>query len=354
MTESMNAAVMYGPGDVRFGDVPRPACPEGGFVLKVEAVGLCGSDIRNLTTDSRSGQYPFIYGHEVVGRVVETDTTEELYQVGRLLYVYPEAACLKCEFCRSGHSEQCINVEHYTEHPGGFAQYITYTRSRVERGAVYPIPEGADPVLATLAEPLSSTYACIENVGVGLHDTVAIIGAGPIGIMLAVLSKMRGARSVIIVDVTQARLDKAGSFGVDNVVNARTSDPVQEVLRLTGGGGASIVISANPSTEAQGEALLMARPTGTVVFFGGVAKGALSELDTNIIHYRSLWVYGHYGANSMQVQRAFELSLDSRFPTRQILTHILPLSEINEAVELTRSGEAIKVALLPNERSQDV
>ncbi|MCT2988034.1 hypothetical protein EFN19_01720, partial [Propionibacterium freudenreichii] len=88
----MNAAVMYGPGDVRFEDVPRPACPEGGFVLKVEAVGLCGSDIRNLTTDSRSGQYPFIYGHEVVGRVVETDTTEELYQVGRLLYVYPEAA----------------------------------------------------------------------------------------------------------------------------------------------------------------------------------------------------------------------------------------------------------------------
>lgn len=94
----------------------------------------------------------------------------------------------------------------------------------------------------------------------------------------------------------------------------------------------------------------MARPTGTVVLFGGVPRGSLTELDTNVIHYRSLWVYGHYGANSTQVERAFELAISPRFPTRQFLTHVLPLSEINEAIRLPRTGEALKVALLPQQR----
>ena len=301
----MDAAVMHGPDDIRFESVPRPACPPGGFVVRVDAVGLCGSDIRNLTTDSRKGAYPHIYGHEVVGEVVEADPSVSACAVGQELCIYPVAHCLRCEQCRSGHHEQCTEVEEYTERPGGFAQYIAYTATRAQRGAFFPLPDGVDPVLATLAEPLSSTYACVENIDVRMGDTVAILGAGPVGVMLAVLSRMRGA-------------DK--------------------------------VISANPSPRSQQQAVGMARPTGTVVLFGGVPRGSLTELDTNVIHYRSLWVYGHYGANSTQVERAFELAISPRFPTRQFLTHVLPLSEINEAIRLPRTGEALKVALLPQQR----
>jgi L-iditol 2-dehydrogenase len=349
MVEKMKAAVMYGPNDIRYEDVDRPVCPEGGFVLKVKAVGLCGSDIRNLTTDSKKGNYPYIYGHEVVGEVCEVYPGVDKYKVGQTIYVYPEAHCLKCENCRNGHNEQCTEIESYTERPGGFAQYIAYTKKRVDRGATYVLPDGVDPILATLAEPMSSTYACVDNINVTLGDTVVIIGAGPIGIFLSILSKMRGAKEVILIDINQSRLDKASEFNIDYIINSSEKDPVEEVLRLTNNIGAHKVISANPSTAAQKQAILMAKKSGIVVFFGGVPKGQLTEIDTNIIHYNGLWIYGHYGANSIQVQKAFELAISKDFPAEKIITHVLPLKDINKALELTKTGEALKVALLPNE-----
>ena len=348
MTKMMDAALMYGPGDIRVERLPVPQCPEGGFLVEVDAIGMCGSDIRNLTSDSRSGAYPWVYGHEVVGRVAEVASGVTQYTPGQWVYVYPLAHCLKCENCRSGHSEQCSEVEDYTASPGGFAQYIAYSAKRVDRGATFELPDDVDPIRATLAEPLSSTYACVENIDVKMGDSVVILGSGPVGLMLAILCRMRGASQVIVTDTNQARLDKAAAFDIDALVNSAETDAVAEVLRLTGGRGASKVISANPSTQGQQQALYMAAKAGTVVFFGGVPKGSLAELDTNLIHYNGLWIYGHYASNTMQVQRAFELSIDPRFPADKLITHVLPLSEINRALELARTGEALKSVLLPN------
>ena len=94
----------------------------------------------------------------------------------------------------------------------------------------------------------------------------------------------------------------------------------------------------------------MARQGGIVVFFGGVPKGSMVELDTNYIHYNNLWIYGHFGANSIQVQRAFELAVSPNFPAEKFITHVLPLKDINKGIELTKSGEAIKVVLHPNNK----
>lgn len=348
MSDVMDAAVMHGPGDIRFEQVPRPQCPGGGFVLRVDAVGLCDSDIRNLTTDSRRGDYPHIYGHEVVGTVAEVSSGVTAYEPGQRIYVYPEAHCLRCDYCRAGHHEHCTDVESYTTRPGGFAQYIAYTAKRVERGATFTLPEGVDPVRASLAEPLSSTYACVENINVRLGDTVAILGAGPIGVFLAVLSRMRGASKIILIDVAQERLDRSLAFDIDHRIDSDTVDPVEEVKRLTGGLGADKTISANPTTAGQQQALAMTRPCGAVVFFGGVPEGALTEIDSNAVHYNSLLIRGHYGANSMQVQRAFELAIDPVFPAEKFITHVLPLGSIDEAIDLARSGEALKVVLQPN------
>lgn len=339
---------MHGPGDIRVEEVPAPECPDGGFVLKVTAVGLCGSDIRNLTTDSRKGNYPHIYGHEVVGEVVEVAPGVDVYRVGQRIYVYPEAHCLRCENCRMGHNEQCTNLDSYINRPGGFAEYIAYPASRVARGGTFELQDGQDPVLASLAEPMSSTYACVDNINVTLGDTVVIIGAGPIGVFLSILSRMRGAARIIAIDINDERLEKITGFEVDFTINSAQQDAVAEVMRLTDGLGAHKVISANPSTKAQAQAIEMARACGTVVFFGGAPKGALTEIDSNIVHYRGLWIYGHYGANSIQVQRAFELAVSPGFPGERIVTNILPLEKINEAIELTRTGEALKVVLRPD------
>lgn len=345
----MKAAVMYGPSDIRVEEVERPACPEGGFVLKVLAIGLCGSDIRNLTTDSRKGDYPFIYGHEIVGTVDEVSESCTEYKVGDRLYIYPVDHCMKCEACRTGHSEMCENGGDYTNRQGGFADYYAVTKTQVERDSIYRIPDGCDMEKASLGEPLSSVYACQENIGVGFGDTVIIIGAGPIGCFHSKLAKLRGAKKVIMIEINDNRLEMTKQFGVDYTINSMKVDPIEEVMRLTDGKGADKVISANPSTKAQAQAIFMAKKNGIVVFFGGVAKGALTELDTNHIHYNGLWIYGHYGANSMQVQKAFELAISDEFEAEKFITHTLPLSKINEGIQLTKTGEAIKVVLIPNE-----
>ena len=345
----MKAALMYGPGDIRVEEVDRPACPEGGFVLKVLSIGLCGSDIRNLTTDSRAGDYPHIYGHEIVGTVDEVSPSCSEYAVGDRLYVYPVDHCGKCEACRTGHSEMCEDAGDYTNRQGGFADYYAVTATQVSRDSIFRVPDGISLDRASLAEPLSSVYACQDNIDVTLGDVLVVIGAGPIGCFHAKLAKLRGAKRVIMVDINDRRLEQSLRYGVDDIINSTEEDPVEAVMRLTDGVGADKVISANPSTQAQQQAIFMAKRTGIVVFFGGVAKGALTELDTNRIHYWGLWIYGHYGASSIQVQKSFELAISDEFDAESFVTHILPLSKINEGIELTRTGEAIKVVLHPNE-----
>lgn len=343
----MDAALMYGPNDVRFEQVERPACPEGGLILKVMAVGLCGSDIRNLTSDSRKGNYPFIYGHEIVGVVDEVHPAVKEYKVGDRLFLFPGTYCMKCDDCISGHSENCHNAEGLAG-TGGFAQYVAVSARKIELGGIYPIPDGVSYAAASLGEPLTSVYACEENCHVGYPDTLVIIGAGPIGCFMSQLAKTRGAQKVIMIDINSTRLELSRQFGVDETINSAQTDPVAAVKALTGGRGADKVISANPSNAAQAQSIFMVKPGGLVVFFGGVPKGSLTELDTNYIHYNNIWIKGHFGASYSQSKRAFRLAIDKNFPAEKFITHRLPLSQINQGIALTKSGEAIKVVLFPN------
>jgi len=345
---TMKAALMYGPNDIRVESVPRPACPKDGLILKIMAVGLCGSDIRNLTTDSRKGNYPFIYGHEIVGIVDEIGEAQTKYHIGDRLFLFPGTYCMECDECISGHSENCSN-EHVAKlaGTGGFAQYIAVSGEKIHYGGIYEIPETVSFDAASLGEPLTSVYACLENVQVGFPDTLVIIGAGPIGDFMAQLAKLRGAQRVIMIDINRSRLEMARQFGVDEIIDSSVQDPIEAVKQLTGGKGADKVISATPVNATQAQALHMVRKGGLVVFFGGVPKGSLTELDTNLIHYNNIWIKGHFGASYSQSKRAFQLAIAPNFPSDKFITHILPLDQINEGIQLTRSGEAIKVVLHP-------
>ena len=344
----MKAAKMYGPNDIRVEEMDKPKCPKGGLVLKVTAIGLCGSDLRNLSTDSRAGNYPHVYGHEVIGVIDEVSPSVSEYTVGERIYVYPGLHCLKCEACLSGHSEMCSCMKATLDRQGGFAQYMPIEADQVNSDVIFRVPEGVTSVKASLGEPLSSVYACQDNINVGFMQSVVIVGAGPIGCFHAALAKLRGASKVIMIEINDERLKKALDFGVDHIINSDKEDAIKKVMELTDGQGADHVISANPSTKAQADAILMCAKGGIVVFFGGVKKGALTEIDTNYVHYNNIWIYGHYGANSIQVKRSFELACSGIFPSEKFITHILPLEDINKGIALARSGEAMKVVLLPN------
>lgn len=344
----MKAALMYGPNDIRYEETARPSCPQDGLLLKVMAVGLCGSDIRNLTTDSRRGRYPFVYGHEIVGCVEETGPRETKYRVGERLYIFPGTYCMECPECVSGHSENCRNTRvGNLAGTGGFAQYLAVSGEKIGYGGIYRIPDHVSYETASLGEPLTSVFACLENIDVGFGDVVVIIGAGPIGCMMAQLAKLRGAKQVIMLDINPSRLEKARAFGVDVAINSAAENAGEEIGKLTAGMGADKVISATPANATQSLAVHLVRKGGVVVFFGGVPKNSLTEIDTNLVHYNNIWIKGHFGASYDQSMRAYELVVSGRFPAEKFITHILPLSEIAEGIRLTKSGEAMKVILHP-------
>lgn len=344
----MKAALMYGPNDIRVEEIEKPKCPEDGFILKIMSVGLCGSDIRNLTTDSRKGDYPFIYGHEIVGIVDEIGNEQTKYKVGQRLFLFPGTYCMECDECISGHSENCSNT-HVAKlsGTGGFAQYIAVGAEKIEKGGIYEIPDDVSFDSASLGEPLTSVFSCLENIDVKYPDTIVIIGAGPIGCFMSKLSKIRGAQKVIMVDLNENRLQMSKEFGVDITINSSEMDSIEEVKKYTNGKGADKVISATPVNITQTQSIHMVRKGGIVVFFGGVPKGSMTELDTNLIHYNNIWIKGHFGSSYIQSKRAFELAISPTFPTEKFITHMLPLDKINEGIQLTKTGEAIKVVLHP-------
>ena len=344
----MKAALMYGPNDIRVEEIDKPVCPEDGLILKIMTVGLCGSDIRNLTTDSKKGKYPFIYGHEIVGIVDEVGSKQSKFKLGQRLFLFPGTYCMECDECISGHSENCSNTEvAKIAGTGGFAQYIAVSGEKIKRGGIYEIPDDVSFDAASLGEPLTSVFACLENVDLKYADILVIIGAGPIGCFMSELAKVRGAQKVIMVDINRNRLEKSKDFGVDYIIDSSKKDPIEEVIKLTKGKGADKVISATPANSTQTESIHMVRKGGVVVFFGGVTKGSMTELDTNLIHYNNIWIKGHFGASYSQSKRAFELAISPNFPTEKFITHRLSLNQINEGIKLTKTGEAMKVVLHP-------
>lgn len=345
MSELMKAAVMYGPNNIRYESIQKPKCPKDGFLLKVTAVGLCGSDIRNLTTDSRKGIYPYVYGHEEVGVITEIGSDcQGDYHIGDHIFCPRQVPCMSCYQCLDGHTENCAN---YYEKVGGFSEYVDVEGKVLNAGWCQKIPEGVDDALATLGEPLSSVYSCQRKLDIHYPDTVVIIGAGPIGCFHVALAKLRGAQCVISIDVTDNRLNTVKALGADYIINSAKENPVDNVLKLTNGIGADHVISANPSPQAQQQSIEMVKFGGTVTFFGGVPKGTLTPLDTNLIHYKNMYVYGHFGGSVMDMIHAYRLAIHPDFVGDKLITHKMPLSQINEALAIAKRGDAIKIVLIP-------
>lgn len=344
----MQAAVLYGPNDLRLENWPDPVCREDDIVLKMKAVGLCGSDIRTFMSGHKSLTYPHVIGHEISGEVVAVGSSIKKYKVGDRLYVSPVVPCFECLSCKRGWYSQCSSLQVLGTHfAGGYAEYMVIPRVVMERGQIITIPDHLSYEEAVMTEPLSSVYAAQENANVTLGDVVVVIGTGPIGCLHIELAKLRGAIKVVAIEQVDERLRMALDYGADHLINSKKEDPIARVKEITGGWGADKVISANPSTVAQQQAVFMTCKRGTVVLFGGVPHGKLTELDTNVIHYNQSIILGHYGFDHLQNYKSFNLIASGRLDAKKYVTHELPLADIKKGIELTQSGEAIKVVLHP-------
>jgi L-iditol 2-dehydrogenase len=350
MSGTMKAVVVRAPMQYGVEEVPVPDAPLGGLLLRVLACGLCGSDLRTLRAGHRKVTFPWIIGHEVCGTVVEAGPGYAgPWRVGERLAVGPMAYCGVCDFCQDGRYELCENYREIAQAwPGGFADYLAVPEPCVRLGNVRRAPERLDPAYAAISEPVSSCVNAQERGRVGLGDTVAIVGAGPIGCIHISLARARGASRVYIADTVAERLRMAEAFGPDAMIDASQQDTVAEVMRLTEGKGADVVVTATPAPVASVQGVEMARKDGRVLIFGGLPVGdSKPGVDMNTVHYRALHVIGTTIFAPRHQRVALDLMASGRIPLDALVTHRFPLGEFVTGAELALAGKVLKAVFEP-------
>jgi L-iditol 2-dehydrogenase len=346
----MKAAVYEGKEQIVVREVPDPVLDEGEVLLEIDACCVCGTDLRTYRHGHHHITPPRILGHEFCGRVVQSRAAGANVGVGDRVVMYIVLPCGSCRYCGLGRPNLCESRTTMAyQHDGAFAPYLKVPARAVAQGHLFRVASDIPSEQMGLAEPLGCVINAHSRLGIGLKDSVAVIGAGPIGVMHAVLSRLEGAQQVLLLDTSESRLRLAEAFDLDARIPVSPDGSHFEAVReLTDGYGPSVVIVACSSAPAQGEALEMAGKAARVEFFGGLPKSApTAHLNTNHLHYKELLLSGSFSEKMSDFQAAQALIQSGRFPTDRIITHTLPLDSITQAFPLMESGQALKVCIDP-------
>lgn len=346
----MSAAVLYGSNDLRLEKVLIPVATAGSMVIKVDACAICGSDLRILRHGNSRIDGPRVIGHEVSGTVAFVGDGVTRFKVGDKVSVGADIPCGQCKHCISGHGNNCdINLAIGYQFDGGFAEYLKLEPVMLEHGPVKKIHgEYTVSQEAALSEPLACCLNGFEVAYMQEGATVAVFGAGPIGIMLINLAKKLYSSSLVIaIEPNLHRRNIAEGYGADITLDPNDGDLVDKILGITGGVGVERVFTACSIQKTHEQALRIVAKRGFVNFFGGLPKVDPILLDSNWIHYRESYITGSHGCTPKHHAQALDLIERKIIDAKSFITHTFPLNQIGQAFEMAASGDAVKVIIKP-------
>lgn len=348
MLDTMLAAMFYAPLDVRMEQRPIPRVEVGEVLLQVAAATTCGTDLKSY----RRG-HPVLYrrvpagfGHEVAGIVAATGAGVTKCRVGDAVVVANSAPCLRCFYCRRNRFSLCEDLLLLN---GAYAEYV-HVPERLVRLSLYHLPASTPFVAAALTEPLACALHGVEASEIVEGDTVAILGSGPLGLLLAKLAALRGAR-VLLSGRGAQRLALGHHFGADTVIDVSSlslQEQAEAVLRETEGGrGADVVIEAVGTLETWNLATRMVRPGGLVNFFGGCPSDTQLVLETRPLHYGELTLKGVFHYAPAHYAQALELITSHQVDVEALITERVPLAATLDIFQRLLQKQGVKYALIP-------
>jgi len=346
----MKAALFQGPGNLSVIDVETPTPSADELKIRVESCATCGTDAKIFHHGHPRLEPPQIIGHEIAGEIIEVGAHTSGYTVGQRVQIIAAIPCEECWACKAGKQGICINQTSMGyQFAGGFAEEMIVPQSVIKADGVNTIPDGLSFDEASVAEPLACALNAQRLIHVGKGDTVLVMGAGPIGCLHIRLARALGATKVMLADINGGRLElSANAVQPDRAIDMSTENLEEIVLAETGGIGPSVIITAAPSGQAQEQAISLVAPGGRVSFFGGLPKDKpVIQLDSNVVHYKELILGGANGSSPAQNKEALELIASGAVPVADLITHRLPLSQVEDAINAVTSGEAIKVVIKP-------
>lgn len=337
----MKAAVYYAPGDIRIEDVPTPTPGPGEILMRNISALTCGTDLKQYRRGYpkfKEGQ-TLIFGHESAGVVEAVGEGVNGFKVGDRIAPHNSAPCNHCHYCKIGQYSMCDNLIMVKS---AWAEFRLLPAPIVQQN-VFHIPEHVSYRSASLLEPLGSAVHGIEAADIHLMDTVVINGAGPLGLMMTKIAKMRGAY-VICTDLNPKRLDAAKQLGADITINVSDVDDIVHSVRshTQDERGVDSAIDATGLPETWERNLYMVRKGGTVVEFGGCKGGSTITVDTTLLHYAQLTIKGIYHTTPQIVEQSFRLIERGIISENIFVEKTYPLDHCLDALESHASGEVIK------------
>ena len=348
----MRALRFYAPGDVRLEDVPEPECGPKEVKIKVKNCSTCGTDVKIFKNGHVNITGTTTMGHEVAGEVVEVGS-EALggFKVGDRVQSIAAVPCGECHECKKGWMEVCENQTSVGyQYDGGFAEYMIVPEQVLKVDGLNRIPENVGYDEASAAEPFACAINAQEQLGIEPGDFVVVFGAGPIGCMhIRIARGVHEAGTIVLVDINAERLKmSAEAVHPDHVIDSSQVNVVEEVMNMTDGRGADVIITATPANITQEQAVAMAARNGRISFFGGLPKtNPTITLDSNLVHYRQLHIHGANGSAPDHHKRALDYIASGQIPVKDLITRHVPLDDVMSAFDMVANGEAIKVTVEP-------
>ncbi|MCX5702606.1 MAG: alcohol dehydrogenase catalytic domain-containing protein, partial [Candidatus Omnitrophica bacterium] len=319
---NMRAAVYYSNNDIRIENRPMPQiCPDE-LLVRIEASGICGSDVMEWY---RIDRVPLILGHEIAGVVEEAGKNVKKYKKGDRISASHHVPCGKCQYCLGGHETVCDTLRKTNFDPGGFCEYLRLPKINVDYG-VYSLPDSVSFDEATFIEPLACTLRGQRVAGIKRGYSVLVLGCGIAGLLHISLAKLLGASLVLATDIVDYRMKKARIFGADEVfpANDYTSE---HLLRINNGRLADLVIVSCGATSAIKQGLESVERAGTVLFFAATDKEITIPLSINKLFWRNeRKLISSYAASPKDHIEALELISSKKIAVNDMITHRLNLS----------------------------
>jgi L-iditol 2-dehydrogenase len=345
----VKALVFHEPGRIAVQDVPDPSPGPGEVLLRVGAAAICYSDIRVYHGQKHAAR-GVIPGHEIAGTVAEVGDGVTRVRPGDRVAVVPIVACGHCEFCLSGRRHRCPQRRTlgYDDN-GGLAQCVLIPERIVSLGHLLPLPDALSMDRACLTEPTACVLNSLETCGVAVGTSLALIGAGPMGLCHIVLARALGAGTIVVSEPDESRAQAARRFGADHVVDPTRDDFVAATKDLTAGRGADAVVVTAGLPDVLDSALAAVRRQGIVSLFAGFPPDTSVPFDPNTVHYSEVRLTGSQNASPEQYRRMTQL-LPRLDDVDALTTHRFPLEDAAQAYEVRLRNEGLKSMVLVDAR----
>jgi L-iditol 2-dehydrogenase len=338
----LRAAVYYNNRDVRVEEVALPKIGPDELLVKIEASGICGSDVMEWY---RIKKAPLVLGHEIAGVVAEAGQRVTRFKPGDRVTVAHHVPCNTCRYCLAGNHSVCDTLRTTNFDPGGFAEYVRVPPINVDRG-VFVLPEGMSFEDGTFSEPLGCVVRGLRAARMEAGKSVLVIGSGMAGLLQIKLARALGAGKILATDINDYRLSAAKRFGADHAFKAESDVP--GMVRSALGRPADIVVLSASSDKAIEQAVKSVDRGGVIVFFAPSQPGHTFPMPLFDLWRDNITIVNPYASPPGDTLTAIELIASGRVVVSDMITHKLGLSEVGLGFRLvSEAKESIKVIIEP-------